>query len=256
MPNLKKTGLIIASLAIAWLVLPANAHLEKKLDRNGGHWDYYGYYHCHDVGCRQAPDRFDFTTGPRLSNRNQDLYYNEEDWPFWLTTGGCQTVRTQILEATSDTSVTWTNPRHCEIREGHWTDPYTGDEHNRAARLEVDHIVPPEYANASNGYQWDDQTRAMFANDPINLVAVGRDIHEKKRDRGIGTWLPPAESYHCEYAAAWRDVAIKYDLDLFPQDKSKMNTILDGCDIPPSDIEPLKKKGGVDIRAGGIPVPI
>jgi len=96
----------------------------------------------------------------------------------------------------------------------------------------------------------------QFANDPLNLIAVGRDIHEKKRDRGIGSWRPPQESYHCDYAIAWRDVSLKYDLDLFARDKSRMNTILEECDAPPSEIEGSDKDTDVEIRAGGIPIPL
>lgn len=257
MPNLKKPGMTVLGLAATVLaVSAADAHLDKKLDQNGGHWDAFGDYHCHQAGCRQAPSRYEFAGLNGLSKRNQNLYYNEDDWPYWLMAGGCQNVRTQILAATSDTGVTWTNPRHCEIREGHWIDPYTGDEYQRAAKLEVDHIIPPAYANAANGYQWDDGIRAQFANDPLNLVPVGRSIQKKKRDRGIGNWQPPNEDYHCQYAASWRDVAKRYDLDLFPEDRSRMNTILKDCDIPESDIEPIRKKSGVSVRANGIPVPL
>lgn len=255
MANLKKLSLIlVSSLAAA----SAGAHFDKNTDRNGGHWDPFGNYHCHNAGCRQAPDRYDLmpSTRSRLSNRDEDLFYLEEDWPHWLTNGGCQTIRTEILVATSEVPVTYTNPRQCEVREGRWTDPYTGDVYERAARLEIDHIIPPVYANASNGYQWDDNKRAQFANDPLNLIPVGRDIHDKKRDRGIGSWRPPEESFHCEYAAAWRDVSRKYDLDLFSRDQGRMNSILDECDIPESDIESVDKDTDVEIRANGIPLPL
>ncbi len=255
MANLKQ----IIILSISSLVpASAGAHYDKGTDRNGGHWDSFGYYHCHQANCRQAPDRNDLmpSSRSRLSNRDEDLFYLEEDWPHWIVTGDCQTVRTQILVATSEVPVTYTNPRQCEVRMGKWTDPYTGDIFDRAARLEIDHIIPPMYANASNGYQWDDNKRMQFANDPLNLIAVGRDIHDKKRDRGIGNWRPPQEGFHCDYAIAWRDVALKYDLDLFARDRSRMNDILDECDAPESEFEGGDKKTDVEIRAGGIPIPL
>lgn len=258
MPNLKTLIPLAAVVALAALpAAPLAAHPDKPLDRNGGHWDYFGDYHCHLSGCRIAPSRYSFARTNRLSNNDQDLFYIKEDWPHWMLVGQCQDMRTEILVATSEVPVTYSNPRQCEVREGKWTDPYTGEQFTRAAQLEIDHIVPPVYANASNGYQWDDQKRMQFANDPINLIAVSRDVHRKKRDRGIGNWQPPEESFHCEYAAAWRDVSEKYDLDLFSRDRSRMNRILEDCDIPEGEIEEYDTGDtDVEIRANGIPLPL
>ena len=111
-------------------------------------------------------------------------------------------MRTAVLENTSRVPVTWTNPRQCEIREGLWIDEYTGEEITRAGAMEVDHIIPPVYANASDGYQWDQGKRAQFANDPFNLIPVSRETHRKKRERSIGAWRPRDE-FQCEYAQAW-----------------------------------------------------
>jgi hypothetical protein len=219
------TGLLLASSATL-------SHFEKPVDRNGGHWDQSGNYHCHEAGCRQAPSRFEFARRT-LTNRVEDLLYLQEDWPHWLLLSGCKTSRTVVLEETSRAPVTWTNPRQCELREGLWEDPYNGEEYTRAAQLEVDHIIPPVYANASNGYQWDDNTRAQFANDPLNLVPVSRDSHRKKRERGIADWQP-REEFQCEYAQAWKDVAEKYDLDLYARDTSRINRILENCDTSAS----------------------
>ena len=246
----------LSLLTLCLSPLTAFAHLEKNIDLNGGHYDYYGEYHCHQQDCRQAPSRYSFSTRLKTSinTRDQEDFYNKDDWPHWMMVSQCQTVRIQILEATSVVPVSWTNPRNCEIREGKWTDPYTGDEFVRAARLEIDHIIPLSYANAANGYQWDDQKRMQFANDPLNLIPVGRDINRKKRDRGIGSWRPPEENYHCEYAAAWRDVSTKYDLDLFVRDRSRVNNILEDCDIAERDFEDESLKR--EVRVNGIPLPL
>lgn len=219
------------ALAIGGLVaaFPALSHYDKPVDRNGGHWDQGGSYHCHESNCRPAPHRYQ-RTRLTLSNRVEDLYYLKEDWPHWLTlSGSCRTSRTVVLEATSRGPLTWTNPRECELREGLWIDSYSGEEFTRAAQLEIDHIIPPVYANASNGYQWDDYKRAQFANDPLNLVPVSRESYRRKRQRSIGEWQPRDE-FLCEYAQAWQDVAEKYDLELYARDRGRINTILKGCD--------------------------
>lgn len=205
----------------------AQAHIDKQYDKNGGHWDDGGNYHCHLDGCYPTASRYQYRSR-QMSNRDEDLYYLPEDWPYWQLASGCKTVRTVVLENTSKVPVTWTNPRQCEIREGLWVDEYTGEEFTRAAQLEIDHIIPPVYANASNGYQWDYSKRVAFANDPFNLIPVGRDTHRKKRDRSIASWQP-REDFSCEYAATWKQLAEKYELDLFGRDTSRVNKILEGC---------------------------
>ena len=217
--------MVLASITLAPAV---GAHELKAYDQNGGHYDDGGFYHCHLAGCIPAPSRNQFRS--RVFNqRDMDQYYLEEDWPYWLSPdNSCRTSRTIVLEATSKVPVTYSNPRQCEVREGLWVDEYTGEEFTRAAALEVDHIINPRYANATDGYQWDYGKRAQFSNDPINLIPVGRESARKKRQRGIGEWRP-REEYECEYARNWQQVAEKYDLQLFARDTSRINTILEKC---------------------------
>lgn len=218
------------TLAATGALLPgtgASAHDLKNYDPNGGHWDQAGFYHCHLSGCVPTAHRNQFRS--RALNRNDyNLYYLEEDWPERITIQGCKTARTVVLENTSRVPVTWSNPRQCEIREGLWIDEYTGEEYTRAAQMEVDHIIHPIYANASNGYQWDDGTRAAFTNDLQNLIPVGRDSARSKRQRSIGEWQP-REEFECEYATFWQGIADRYDLDLFSRDQNRIKQILERC---------------------------
>lgn len=222
---LKSVSIVSAGVLAASI---AQADMTKPLDLNGGHWEPWGDYQCHTDFCVPTASRNQYRSRAFSNPNDMDLYYLKEDWPHWELVSQCKTARTFVLEQTSKVPVTWTNPRQCEIREGLWVDEYTGEEFTRAAQLEIDHIIPPKYANASNGYQWDDGKRASFANDPLNLIAVGRDTHRKKRERGIGSWQP-REEFECQYAQAWQQVSEKYDLDLFARDISRMNKILDEC---------------------------
>ena len=225
---MRKLGIALVITA-STLTVDSLAHFDKPTDPNGGHWDNAGYYHCHLDGCIPAAHRHQYRSRA-FSASDMDRYFLDADWPHWLTMGGCKDARTVVLEATSRVPVTWTNPRQCDIREGLWIDQYTGEEFTRAAQMEVDHVIPPRYANGANGYRWDDGKRAQFSNDPINLMPVGRETTRKKRDRGIASWQPSNADFSCEYAQAWRDVADKYDLDLIARDQSRMDKILDACD--------------------------
>jgi len=205
----------------------AAAHLDKEFDRNGGHWDDAGFYHCHLDGCVPGPNRNQFRS--RARNRNDyDIYFLDVDWPQRIPVQGCKTARTVALENTSQVPVTWTNPRQCEIREGLWIDEYTGEQFTRAAQMDVDHVITPQYANSANGYQWDYNKRASFTNDPENLIPVSRETAREKRQRSIGEWQP-REEFACEYATVWQGIAMRYDLDLFARDANRIKEILERC---------------------------
>ncbi|MEY4641883.1 MAG: hypothetical protein RLZZ227_1877 [Pseudomonadota bacterium] len=223
--SLLKAGLLASGGLLAGGTL---ADMSKPLDPNGGHWEYSGVYQCHLDGCVPTVSRNQYRSRAFTNPNDQDMYFVKEDWPHWQLVSQCKTARTFVLEQTSKVPVTWTNPRQCEIREGLWVDEYTGDEFTRGAQLEIDHIIPLKYANSSNGYQWDEGKRASFANDPLNLIAVSREVYRKKRERSIGSWQPRDE-FQCDYAVAWKQVSEKYDLDLFARDISRMNKILGDC---------------------------
>ena len=213
------------------LLLPAaagQAHQFKNYDLNGGHYDDGGTYHCHLAGCEPTESRYERRRRIITNTRDQEKYYMAEDWPHWEVVDGCRDARHAVLAATSQVEPTFATPRRCTVREGLWVDEYTGEEYTRAGELEIDHIIPPMYANATNGYQWDLGKRTAFANDPLNLIAVGRDVHRQKRNRGIGSWRPRDE-FLCEYAQAWRDISEKYELDLIPRDTGRMRNILEDC---------------------------
>jgi hypothetical protein len=220
--------LLPITTAVLLTSFPTQAHDTKTYDQNGGHFDDGGFYHCHLDGCVQAPSRHQYRRRA-LSRNDFDILYHPDDWPYWQLAEGCKTIRTVVLESTSKVPVTWTNPRQCEIREGLWIDEYTGEEYTRAAQIEIDHIIPPQYANASNGYSWDYSKRVEFANDPYNLIPVGRETHRKKRERGIGDW-EPREEFACDYAQNWQEIAEKYDLDLFGEDSSRIKKVMESCD--------------------------
>ncbi len=205
----------------------------------------FGDYHCHQQGCRLAlPAAIlpGVTTAPGSTCATSRIFTSR-------TTGrtGCWWVSARqsaprFLRRPVKCPSPGPTPGNAKFARAKWIYPYTGEEYVRAARLELDHIIPPSYANVSNGFRWDDRTRMEFANDPLNLIPVSRDVYRKKRERPIASWRPPEENFHCEYAAAWRDISRKYDLDLFASDRTRMNNILKDCDIPEKDFESRKMK--------------
>ncbi|MDT8398539.1 MAG: DUF1524 domain-containing protein [Pseudomonadales bacterium] len=218
-------------MLLVLLLLPslaAQAHQNKSYDQNGGHYDDFGTYHCHLDGCVLTESRHQARR--RIGNsRDREKFYNKEDWPYWEDfDNDCQDARAEVLVITSRVPVSYTNPRNCVVKEGLWLDEYSGEEFTRALDLEIDHIIPPRYADTANGYQWDQQKRSTFANDPMNLIAVSRKTFREKRQRSIALWRPRAE-YLCSYASQWRDIAEKYQLRLFNRESGRINSTLKDC---------------------------
>ncbi len=211
------------------LAAPASAHFDKPFDMNGGHYDDFGNYHCHQPGCVMTEHRFQVRRTLRGHPRDRAIFFLDEDWPYPLQVNGCRDARNEVLVMTSKVPVTFTNPRECQVSEGLWVDEYTGQEYTNAFEMDVDHIIPLQYADSANGYRWDFQTRASFSNDPANLVPVARDSSRQKRQRSIAEWRPSDEQLLCSYAVQWRDIAGRYRLQLYNRDISRMRTVLRNC---------------------------
>ena len=71
--------------------------------------------------------------------------------------------------------------------------------------------------------------RTIFANDPLNLLAVDGDANQQKGDSDAASWLPPNKSFRCRYVARQIAVKQKYSLWVTEAEKAAMRRILNGC---------------------------
>lgn len=132
-------------------------------------------------------------------------------------------------------------------------DPYTGRRvtftrgQETSAAVQIDHVVPLNYLYAHGAWQWDERTRLLVANDPLNLVAVEGEANQAKgacgpascpvgstetgswRPTGPGGWWPANTSYRCTYARRFVSVAASYRLGLPQADKAALSTTLNSC---------------------------
>ena len=76
-------------------------------------------------------------------------------------------------------------------------------------------------------------TRVRFANDPLNLAAVGRATNRAKSDGDAATWLPPNKRFRCAYVA--RQVAVKaaYGLWVTDAERDAIARVLSSCPAEP-----------------------
>ena len=139
------------------------------------------------------------------------------------------------------------------VWSGTLQDPYTGRRitftrgQDTSAAVQIDHVVPLNYLYAHGAWQWDERTRLLAANDPLNLIAVDGEANQAKgacgpatcpvgstdtgswSPTGAGGWWPDNASYRCTYAQRFVSVASAYRLGLPQADNDVLRSTLTDC---------------------------
>ncbi|RFU21786.1 GmrSD restriction endonuclease domain-containing protein [Geodermatophilus marinus] len=129
--------------------------------------------------------------------------------------------------------------RDCVVAAGTLADPYSGTTvdfrrgQETSDDVQVDHVVALSDAWQKGAQQWDDGTRLVFANDPLNLLAVDGALNQQKGDGDAATWLPPARGYRCAYVARQVAVKLAYGLWMTQAEHDAAAGVLDGCPDEP-----------------------
>lgn len=146
---------------------------------------------------------------------------------------GCDT-RNDILRR--DLSWTTAKPgtRNCVILTGTLVDPYSGEtiafaRGANSANVQIDHVVALSNAWQTGAFQWSEEKRQRFANDPLNLLAVQGRLNSQKGDGDAATWLPPRKAFRCAYIARQVTVKLRYQLWVTAPERAAMARILDTC---------------------------
>lgn len=173
-------------------------------------------------------------------------YDRDEFGQRWADTNrnGCDT-RNDILNRDL-TDVTYKPGTYdCVVLTGDLVSPYTRELINfqrgndTSNEVQIDHVVALSDAWQKGAQQMTFEDRTLFANDPLNLLAVDGPSNAQKGDGDAATWLPANKSYRCEYVARQVGVKAKYGLWVTPAEKTAITSILDACPdqlIPESDV--------------------
>lgn len=141
--------------------------------------------------------------------------YDRKLWKHWRDVDGdCQDARQEVLIRDSEVPVTFEDDRECRVATGRWTGPYTGTVVEDPSKVDVDHLVALQDAHVSGGWLWDDDRREAYANDESLLVATSQYGNRSKGAKGPDEWLPPLESYRCEYIDRWVAVKEAHELSM------------------------------------------
>ena len=113
---------------------------------------------------------------------------------------GCDTRNDILNRDLSDAQ--WRHRTHdCVVTVGRLADPYTGTTmpfvKTNASAVQIDHVVALSNAWQTGAFAWTASRRLLFANDPLELLAVDGTNNERKGDGDAATWLPPARGFRC-----------------------------------------------------------
>jgi len=156
-------------------------------------------------------------------------------WGMWESVRGCST-RNLIL-ARDLTGVTYRGTTNCVVDTGVLHDPYTGQVINfhhgsapgQSDAVQIDHVVARQNAWVTGAFEWTAGQRYAFANDPLNLLAVGGDINQEKGSADAATWLPPEKGFRCQYVSIQVQVKSKYDLWMTKPEHDAIARVLASC---------------------------
>ncbi|GAA1763013.1 DUF1524 domain-containing protein [Kocuria aegyptia] len=152
----------------------------------------------------------------------------------------------------------------CRVLSGILEDPYTGRtiafERGplTSADVQIDHVVALKNAWVSGADRLAPDERTALANDPLNLRAVDGPVNGEKSAADAAEWLPPNESFRCEYVATQIAVKTRYELSVTAPERDAMVDVLAGCpgqdvpgDIAPAGSAPAARPSAVRSSSAG-----
>ena len=145
----------------------------------------------------------------------------------------CQNTRAEVLiRDDDDGNVTFATSRNCRVTRGTWLDPFTGDTYTIAGDLDIDHMVPLKNAHESGGWSWSSARKRDYANNMNNdfhLLSVDDSQNQSKGERGPDEYLPPDNTFHCEYVQIWLDIKFEWGLRIPDAEMTAIDGVLNQC---------------------------
>lgn len=123
----------------------------------------------------------------------------------------------------------------CTILRGVLNDPYSGRQIpfvrgvTTSALIQIDHVVSLSDAWQKGAFKWSAEKREVFANDPLELLAVDGSLNLQKGNSDAASWLPPNKKFRCAYVARQIAVKLKYEIWVTSAEKEAMVRVLAPC---------------------------
>ena len=239
-----KLRTIATSLALStWMALtlaPVEVKAQAKLTNSGicytpqdpQYHQFYGTRHfmnlvdCLDHG--RSPDydveaakrnhntRLNNSMRPltRSAERDARIQHDVNVLRFWTSRpAGCRDVREILMARTATRPVEWT-PNGCSVASGRWLDPFTQRQITDPERVEIDHIIPLEWAWKRGAHRWPAGARESFYHDVNNVVATTPDFRRERAGQSPLEWTPPEARHQCAHFERVLRMLRAYDFDV------------------------------------------
>lgn len=158
--------------------------------------------------------------------KSKDSDYSRSDWKHWVG-GKCDNTREQVLKESGKNVKLDSN--NCKVVSGEWVGPYNGKTITSPKKIDIDHVIPLNYANRNGGDTWDTKKKQQFANDKRFLLATSAAENRSKSDSGPSDYLPPNKEFTCEYSTLFVEGAHEYGLSLPKEDSETLRKELKKC---------------------------
>lgn len=142
---------------------------------------------------------------------------------------GCN-LRDHILMR--DAEPGYTVDGQCNVT-GVWISWFDGLRVDNEDELHIDHLVAFAEAHRPGAWQWNEQRRSDFSNDPETLSAVSVGANTEKLAYDPASWRPPAEASWCRYAREWIAIKRKWRLSADRAEVAALAELLDTCESSP-----------------------
>jgi len=148
----------------------------------------------------------------------------------WVDANGDhENTRVEVLKSESKKKVTI---RNRTVKTGKWVSAYDGKTFTIGSKLDIDHLVPLQEAWTSGASSWSTKKRTAYANDlgyGASLIAVSKHANRSKGDKDPASYLPPKNSYDCQYVKNYVAVKARWKLSVDSAEKSAIKNVLASC---------------------------
>lgn len=170
----------------------------------------------------------------RYKGKHPDFIpYVRKQYKHWIDEdSNCRDTRQEVLIRDSQPPVLFGDNRECFVTKGKWIDPYSGRTFTNPKQLDIDHFVPLKNAHESGAWAWSPEKKMRYANyldDEHHLLTVLASENRKKGEKGPDRYLPPNESYLCDYVKTWVKIKEDWELEMTEEEGSAVENVLAKC---------------------------